>query len=739
MKNRNSMRLQGIIAAGAARPLKLDLNLSKDNINDIYGSLVFGVKEMRSRLPKDIFDRLTRTMREGHPLDADMAEIVAGAMKDWAEEKGATHYTHWFQPMTGSTAEKHDAFLTLTPEGEPLSRFSGKMLIKGESDASSFPSGGIRSTFEARGYTAWDPRSPVFLKEGLNGFTLCIPTAFCSYTGECLDRKTPLLRSNEVLAKHALRILKLFKKEDEPEPTHVFATLGAEQEYFLIDKNMFLQRPDLISCGRTLYGARPAKGQEMHDHYYGAIRERVLSYMIDLEQKLYKLGIPAKTRHNEVAPAQFELAPLFEEANIATDHNMLIMETMRTTAQKHGFMCLLHEKPFNGVSGSGKHCNWSLSDSFGNNLLDPGETPHENAKFLVFLCAVLRGVHRYSGLLRMGTTSASNDFRLGGHEAPPAIFSIYLGSQLYDVVESIIDKKEGKKSGAEVMRIGVSSLPPLPKDATDRNRTSPVAFTGEKFEFRMVGSSASTSPMVFLINTVVTEALDHFATELEAAIAAGTSLHDATHALLEKEFSKHRNILFNGDNYSDSWPKEAKKRGLPIYKDSVTALSHFADPEYVAVLSRYGVLSAREVESRRDILLDDYAMSMSIEAQLTLELGRTVLLPAALEYQQDLARSISTLRACMQEHADTEGHELLLERVSRHLGDFMIALDRLEEELNKKGRSGRATNTPLDEAAFYRDNILPVMKACRAEGDALETVVDDSLWPLPKYRELLSL
>ncbi len=739
MTSRNSMRLKGIMEAGTSRPLVLDIDYGRDKLQSSYGSLVFGVKEMRSRLPKDIFERLMRTVREGHPLDADMAEIVAGAMKDWAEEKGATHYTHWFQPMTGSTAEKHDAFLSLTPEGDVLSRFSGKMLIKGESDASSFPSGGIRSTFEARGYTAWDPRSPVFLKESLNGYTLCIPTAFCSYTGECLDRKTPLLRSSQALAVHAMRVLKLFHKAGEPEPTHVFATLGAEQEYFLVDKRLFLQRPDLSTCGRTIYGARPAKGQEMGDHYYGSIRERVLAYMIDLEHRLYKLGIPAKTRHNEVAPGQFELAPLFEEANIATDHNMLIMETMRDTAQKHGFMCLLHEKPFKGVSGSGKHCNWSLADSLGNNLLDPGDTPHENAQFLVFLCAVVRAVHRYSGLLRLGTTSASNDLRLGGHEAPPAIFSIYLGAQLADVVDGIVTKKRGKQAKGEVMRIGVNSLPPLPKDATDRNRTSPVAFTGEKFEFRMVGSSASTSPMVFLINTAVTEALDHFATELETAVAGGASLNEATQALLEKEFSKHRNILFNGDNYSDAWPREAKKRGLPIYKDSVTALSHFADPENIALLSRYAVLSAREVESRRDILLHGYALTMGVEAQLTLEIGRTILLPAAIEYQRKLAESISVLRACMKEHADTEGHELMLERVSRHLGDFMIALDRLEEELNKKGRGRRAVKGPLEEAAFYRDHILPVMEACRAEGDALETVVDDAIWPLPKYRELLSI
>ncbi|MDL2314241.1 glutamine synthetase III [Desulfovibrio sp. OttesenSCG-928-C14] len=736
MSSRNHMRRAGLKAAGSAVPRELEHEKGRNVIMREYGSLVFGVREMQNRLPKDIFERLQRTMLEGSPLDPSLADIVAGAMKDWAEEHGATHYTHWFHPMTGATAEKHDAFLTLGGNGEVLSRFSGKMLIKGESDASSFPSGGIRSTFEARGYTAWDPRSPVFLKESPSARTLCIPTAFCSYTGESLDRKTPLLRSAEALSIHALRILRLFAKEGEQLPVFVNTTLGAEQEYFLVDRHLFLQRPDLVNCGRTLYGARPPKGQEMEDHYYGAIAERVLAFMVDLEHQLYRLGIPAKTRHNEVAPGQFELAPLFEEANIATDHNMLIMETLRGTAQKHGFMCLLHEKPFKGVNGSGKHCNWSMADSLGNNLLDPGDTPHENAQFLVFLAAVIRAVHRFGGLLRMGTVSAGNDHRLGGNEAPPAIFSIYLGSQLTEVVESIIAGSKSQGSKKSFMRIGVSSLPALPRDATDRNRTSPVAFTGEKFEFRSVGSSNSTSPMCFLVNAAVTEAMDHFATELEGAIEAGKTLNEATQHLLQKEFSKHRNVIFNGDNYASAWPKEAQARGLPMYNDSVTALSHFSDKANVEMLSRYGVLSAREVSARRDILLDGYTVSVAIEAQLTLEIGRTILLPAALEYQQKLANGVLTLRQCLGTHADTEGQELLLDRIGRHIGDFLIALDRLEEELLKKSRQGHC-ETALEEAAFYRDMILPVMNACRAEGDALENLVDDSLWPLPKYRELM--
>ncbi len=733
MADRSGPRRKSIADISTARPLALNIDYSKEPLADIFGSLVFGESEMRARLAPDVFTRLQGTIREGNPLDPDLAGAVAVAMREWAEERGATHYTHWFQPMTGYTAEKHDAFLSLGNDGKVLSQFSGKMLVKGESDASSFPSGGIRSTFEARGYTAWDPRSPVFLKDSANGKTLCIPTAFCSYTGECLDRKTPLLRSGEALSRHALRILRLFGNDKS---THVKATLGAEQEYFLVDRSLFLQRQDLVNSGRTLYGARPPKGQEQEDHYYGAVRGRVLAFMMDLEHRLYKLGIPVKTRHNEAAPAQFELAPLFEENNIATDHNMLVMEMLRVTAQEHGFMCLLHEKPFKGVNGSGKHCNWALADSEGNNLFEPGDTPQENAQFLVFLCAALRAVNRYSTLLRLGTVSAGNDQRLGGFEAPPAIFSVFLGTQLAEVVENIMEGVSGKSRNAEVMRIGVSALPPLPRDATDRNRTSPVAFTGNKFEFRMVGSAQSTSPMCFMINTAVTEALDHFASELEVAVASGTPLNEAVQQLLRKEFKKHKNIIFNGDNYNSAWPKEAQKRGLPNLPDTVSALERFTDDANISLLARYGVLSSREVESRRDILLESYITTIAIEAQVTLEMGRTSILPAALATQRKVAETVKLMRE-ISEKADLEGHGALLKRISRHVRDFMIALDRLEEELEKKHSFKRAKHPLIQEARFYRDTVLPIMNACRAEGDALENLVDDSYWPLPKYRELL--
>ena len=730
MSSRNSARQTAIAQVSRTRPLDRNIDYSKEPLQQIFGSLVFDEQDMRERLPRDVFKRLSATIHEGIPLAPQIADIIANTMKEWAVEKGATHYTHWFQPMTGNTAEKHDAFLMPSGEGCVINEFSGKMLIQGESDASSFPSGGIRSTFEARGYTAWDPRSPVFIKESLNGKTLCIPTAFCSYTGECLDRKTPLLRSTQALSTHALRILRLFGNASA---SYVNTSIGVEQEYFLVDRQFFLQRPDLVNTGRTLYGARPPKGQEMGDHYYGSIRGRVLAFMMDVEKRLYRLGIPLKTRHNEVAPAQFELAPLYEEANIATDHNMLIMETLRGVARDHGFVCLLHEKPFKGVNGSGKHNNWSLTDSDGNNLLDPGDTPHENAQFLVFLCAVMRAVHRYAPLLRVGTATAGNDHRLGAHEAPPAILSIFLGNELMEVVDSIRQGTHSKGREREFMRIGVTSLPSLPRDATDRNRTSPVAFTGNKFEFRAVGSSQSPAPTIFLVNTAVTEALDTYAGILEAAVADGTPFLDAVNNLLREEFTVHAPVLFGGDSYSAAWPKEAERRGLPNLKDTVSALEHFSDEKNVAVLSRYKVLSPREVIARQDILLEEYSNSLVIEAQVALEMGRTIILPAALSWQKNLADTIKALRETGFEE-DTESHALLLKRVNRHMRDFMIALDRLDEELPRcfdlKGSASK-------RAQFCRDLLVPVMAACRAEGDALEQLVDDGRWPLPKYREML--
>jgi glutamine synthetase len=730
MNSRNAARQAAIAGVAASRPLDKHIDYRREPLQEIYGSLVFDEPAMRERLPGDVFRQLSATIHEGRPLAPQIADVVANSMKDWAVENGATHYPHWFQPMTGNTAEKHDAFLAPSVSGRVINEFSGKMLIKGESDASSFPSGGIRSTFEARGYTAWDPRSPVFIKESLNGKTLCIPTAFCSYTGECLDRKTPLLRSTQALSHHALRILRLFGNNSA---AYVNCSIGVEQEYFLVDRQLYLLRPDLVNTGRTLYGARPPKGQELGDHYFGAIRARVLAFMMDVEKRLYRLGVPLKTRHNEVAPAQFELAPIYEEANIATDHNMLIMETLRGVARDHGFICLLHEKPFKGVNGSGKHNNWSLADSDGNNLLDPGDTPRDNAQFLVFLCAVMRAIHKYAALIRIGTATAGNDHRLGAHEAPPAILSMFLGNELMDVVEGICQGTECKDREREYMRIGVTALPALPRDATDRNRTSPVAFTGNKFEFRAVGSSQSPAPTIFLVNTAVTEALDTYADTLEAAVAKGTPFLDAVHALLRDEFEAHAPVLFSGDSYSAAWPKEAEQRGLPNLKDSVSALERFADEENVALLSRYGVLSPREVGARRDILLDSYSGSLVIEAQVALDMGRTALLPAALDWQKKLADTVRALRESGFD-TDTETHLTLIARVNRHVRDFMIALDRLDEELF---RCQDIKGSALERAKFCRDLLVPVMAACRAEGDALEQLVDDSLWPLPKYRELL--
>ena len=699
-------------------------------MQEIYGSLVFNEDAMRERLPQDVYTRLAATIRRGTPLEPEVANVVANSMKEWAVQMGATHYTHWFQPMTGYTAEKHDAFLVPVDGGKIINEFSGKMLIKGESDASSFPSGGIRSTFEARGYTAWDPRSPVFIKESLNGRTLCIPTAFCSYTGECLDRKTPLLRSTQVISSHALRILRLFGNNAA---SYVNNTIGIEQEYFLVDREFFLQRPDLGNTGRTLYGARPPKGQEMGDHYYGSIRGRVLAFMMDVEKRLYRLGIPIKTRHNEVAPSQFELAPMFEEANIASDHNMLVMEVLRGVARDHDFVCLLHEKPFRGVNGSGKHCNWSLSDSEGNNLLEPGDTPRENAQFLVFLCAVVRAVHTYASLLRVGTATAGNDHRLGGHEAPPAILSMFLGGELMEVVEGVRTGSSVTGRQKEFMRIGVSALPALPRDSTDRNRTSPVAFTGNKFEFRAVGSSQSPAPTIFLINTAVAEALDTYATRLEAAVAKGTPFLDAVNELLMEEFNTHHPVLFVGDSYNASWPKEAEKRGLPNLKDCVTALERFDDEENVAVLARYGVLTPREVEARKDILLDEYANSQIIEGQTVLEMGRSIISPVCFDWQRELASTIAALNAVGMVE-DTNPHMRLLKRVNGHVSGLFNALSQLEEELI---RCAEMKGSALKRAQFCRDTLVPLAAACRDEADALERLVDDAGWPLPKYRELL--
>jgi glutamine synthetase len=607
----------------------------------LFGVNVFSDEVMKDRLPAHIYKAIRETIKLGKPLDASIADAVAEAMKTWAIEKGATHYTHWFQPLTGLTAEKHDSFLSPTGDGKAVAEFSGSELIRGEPDASSFPSGGIRATFEARGYTAWDPTSPAFILENPNGTTLCIPTAFCSWTGEALDKKTPLLRSMEALSKQALRILKLFGSKAE----HVYATCGPEQEYFLIDKNFYFARPDLINAGRTLFGAKPPKGQEMEDHYFGSIPERVLACMLETEMELYKLGVPVKTRHNEVAPAQYEIAPMFENANVATDHNMLLMETMKRIAGRYGLQLLLHEKPFAGVNGSGKHVNWSMSDDLGSNLLKPGATPHDNAQFLVFLAAVLHAVATNGDLLRVSVATAANDHRLGANEAPPAIISVFLGDMLQDIIEQI--EKGGAKStkGGTTMTIGASVLPPLPKDAGDRNRTSPFAFTGNKFEFRAVGSSQSIAGPNLVLNTIVADSLSLIADKLEAAVKAGKDLNTEIQALLPEMIKESKKVVFNGDGYTEAWHAEAAKRGLPNKKCTTDSLPDLISAKSIALFGKHGVFTERELHSRYEILLENYTKTIAIEVLLTVQIASRQILPASLRYQTEVATSLAALKS----------------------------------------------------------------------------------------------
>ena len=625
----SSGRLQAI-AAIAARPATESprVNFKETPAKSLYAANVFSDEVMRARLPENVYKALRNTIKKGVALDPSIADVVASVMKDWAIERGATHYTHWFQPMTGLTAEKHDSFLSPTDAGTAVAEFSGKELVRGEPDASSFPSGGIRATFEARGYTAWDPTSPAFILENPNGTTLCIPTAFCSWTGEALDKKTPLLRSMEALSKQALRVLKLFGSH----ASKVYSTAGPEQEYFLIDKNFYYMRPDLINAGRTLFGAKPPKGQEMEDHYFGAIPERVLACMLETEIELFKLGVPVKTRHNEVAPSQYELAPMFENANVATDHNMMVMETMKRVADRYGLQLLLHEKPFAGVNGSGKHNNWSMSDDLGNNLLKPGDTPHENAQFLLFMTAVVRAVARHGDLLRVSVATAANDHRLGANEAPPAIISVFLGDMLQDIVDQI--EKGGAKSTkpSGTLQVGVTILPTLPRDAGDRNRTSPFAFTGNRFEFRAVGSSQSIAGPNVVLNTIVAESLDEIANILEPAIAAGKNLNTEIQALLPKLIAEGKKVIFNGDNYSEEWHKEAEMRGLPNRKNAVDSLPDLITPKSIKLFSKYGVFTEREIHSRYEILLENYIKTINIEAHITMQMANRQIIPAALRY-----------------------------------------------------------------------------------------------------------
>jgi glutamine synthetase len=711
--------------AGAVHKLNR-VNFREVHVKDLFGADVFNETVQRERLPKAVFKALQKTIKLGAPLDPMIADAVANAMKDWAIEKGATHFTHVFYPMTGLSAEKHDSFLSLSGDGKAIFEFSGKELIRGEPDASSFPSGGIRATFEARGYTAWDPTSPAFVFDNPNGSTLVIPTAFVSWTGEALDKKTPLLRSMEAVSAQALRILRLFGNESARK---VFSTVGPEQEYFLIDKNWYYARPDLINAGRTLFGAPPPKGQELEDQYFGSIPERVLACMADCEAQLSRLGVPVKTRHNEVAPSQYEIAPIFEDSNLATDHQMLVMETLRRTADKYGLACLLHEKPFAGINGSGKHNNWSMSTDTGENLLEPGASPHENAQFLTFCVAVIRAVAKYPELLRVSVASAANDHRLGANEAPPAIISIFLGDQLADVIDQL--EKGATKSSKQggVMEIGVSVLPKLPRDAGDRNRTSPFAFTGNKFEFRAVGGSQSIAGPNTVLNTIVAESLDFVATNLEKAVQGGKDLHKALQDLLPGIIKESKKVLFGGDNYAAEWHTEAEKRGLPNLKNTVDSLPIIIRKDTVELFSKYRVYSERELQSRFNILCEGYVKTVNVEARLTSLMSKTMILPAALRYQTEVAGAVATAKAAgIEVSTQTD----LLRTLTAVISDLQSATADLDAAL-----AHHATGDPHAHTKHARDKIIPAMNATRAAGDTLEGLVADDLWPLPTYREML--
>jgi glutamine synthetase len=699
------------------------------NLTEVFGSRVFNDSVQRRRLRPDAYQALRRTIDRGEQLDPRIADAVADAMKDWAVEHGATHFTHWFQPMTGLTAEKHDSFLSPVVEGGAIHAFTGKELIKGEPDASSFPSGGIRATFEARGYTAWDPTSPAFLRVTSYGTTLCIPTAFCSWTGEALDTKTPLLRSCEALDRSARRLLALIDER----PERIFVTLGPEQEYFLIDRALYQLRPDLLISGRSLFGARPPKGQELEDHYFRTTPERVLDFMMDLEHELWQLGVPVKTRHNEVAPHQFEMAPLYEQVSIATDHNMLTMEVMQSVAERHGLACLLHEKPFAGVNGSGKHNNWSMADERGNNLLDPGHTPHENLRFILCLTAVIRAVDVHQDLLRVSIAYAANDHRLGANEAPPAILSVFLGSELEEIVEGLVSSGQAKSRARGTMQLGVTTLPPIPRDTSDRNRTSPFAFTGNKFEFRAVGSSQSIAyPNVFL-NVAVADALDHLADEIEKRSKGAGDRRAVIQEVVRETLTKHQRILFSGDNYSREWEREAARRGLLNAKNTPDALVQFATEKNLALFERYGVLSRRETTARSNIFYSSYIHRVAVEALTMLQMGSTAVLPPAIAYQKQVAEAINAARAASPK-ADLVEQEGLLVELTATIGRLRSALKHLKEVHE---RAEEKNGDPAAQAVHSRDQILPAMSDLRVQADRLELMVDDGLWPLPKYHELL--
>ena len=687
----------------------------KDPIIESYGSDVFSEKAIRRHLPKPVAAKLLATMRKSTPLDPTIADAVAEGMKNWALEKGATHFTHWFQPLTGGTAEKHDAFLEPCGPAQAVQRFSGKNLIGGEADASSFPSGGLRSTFEARGYTAWDPTSPAFIKRHENGATLCIPTAFCSFTGETLDMKTPLLRSIQAVSRATERLMRMFGQKR----AHVEVTLGAEQEYFLVDRSHYLRRPDLLQTGRTVFGAAPAKHQQLEDHYFGAIKPRVLKFMTDVERRLWQLGIPAKTRHNEVAPAQFELAPMFEDLNLAVDHNMMIMEVLRQTAEANDLVCLLHEKPFEGVNGSGKHCNWSIAYG-GRNLLTPGADPRENAIFLTVLMAIIRAIEMHADILRMTTAGAGNDHRLGANEAPPAIISVFLGDELNDVLRQIESGRRGGDASrrGQKLRVGVDTLPPLPKDTTDRNRTSPFAFTGNKFEFRAPGSSQNCAQSQMVLNTIVAESIDAICDRLDTM---NGPFNEKLQRLLQYEVKAHKRVIFSGDGYSEEWPREAARRGLPNLRDTPAALAPLKERRNVELFERYGVLSRSEMLSRWEIGMDDYRRRIRIEAGIALEIARSMVRPVVADEFSRLANALGQAKSDGLK-VGIRGLTALSSKLGAGLDDLHVKCDRLERTITRDERPEKQ---------------LAAMDDLRKTVDRLEGLVDDSRWPLPKYREML--
>lgn len=693
---------------------------------DLFGVNVFSKSVMKSRLPKNVYKKVAATIDEGLPLDPSLADVIATAMKDWAMEKGASHYAHVFYPLTGFTAEKHDSFLEPDTSGASLAEFQGKTLLQGEPDASSFPNGGLRGTFEARGYTGWDVTSPAYILENPNGNTLCIPTVFISWTGEALDKKTPLLRSQQAMSKQAMRLLSLFGHADVDT---VVSYAGAEQEYFLIDEHFYYARPDLMTCNRTLFGAKPSKGQEFDDHYFGAIPDRVLAFMIELDRELFKQGIPSKTRHNEVAPGQFEIAPVFERSVLAHDHQQLMMTTMKKVAERHGMTCLLHEKPFAGVNGSGKHVNFSLGNGNQGNLLNPGDTPHENMQFLTFCGAIIRGVHKYGGLLRAAVASASNDHRLGANEAPPAIISIFLGEQLMDVFDQIAKGGATDSKQAGVIELGVDTLPPLKADPGDRNRTSPFAFTGNRFEYRAPGSNQSISDPMVAINTILADSLDHIATELEKSFADGLDLADAVQKVLQQIITDHGAVVFNGDGYADAWQEEAAARGLKNLRTTVDAIPFMAEKENEELFERYGVLSARELEARKDVILEQYALTILVEAKESVEIAKTVILPAALRYQGELASVAAHLTT-----AGLDAANPLLTELTAKIGALTTALAALQD-----GIAGFGGESESEEATYALETLIPAMAPVREAVDELEGIVADDLWPLPTYTEMLTI